>query len=48
MADLHLAMLDSQKGDILAVTIIRRDKDEDREMTLQVELTIPPIARPEP
>ncbi len=43
MTDLHIAMLDTKKGEHIAVKIIRRDNDEDRELEFQVELTVPPI-----
>ena len=48
MADLHIAMLDTKKGESIAVKIVRKINDEDRDMEFQVELTMPPIARMEP
>jgi membrane-associated protease RseP (regulator of RpoE activity) len=48
MADLRMAMLDTKKGESIALKIVRRVNDEDQDMEFQVELTIPPIARTEP
>jgi aminopeptidase N len=48
MADLHISMLDKQKGDIIAVKIIRQENGGDREMDFQVELTVPQISKQQP
>lgn len=48
MADLRIAMLDTKKGEHIAVKIVRKINDEHRDMEFQVELTMPPIARTEP
>jgi len=48
MTDLHIAMLDTKKGEHIAVKVTRRDNDKNRELEFQVELTVPPIVRQEP
>lgn len=48
MADLYIAMLDSKKGDIIGVKVAREENGEQRELELQVELTIPPVSPPQP
>lgn len=48
MADLNIAMLDTKKGDIIGVTIVRQENGAEKELQFQVELTLPPIALPHP
>ncbi|MFH0781436.1 MAG: ChaN family lipoprotein [Pseudomonadota bacterium] len=48
MADLHIAMLDTQKGDIISVKITRKENDEERDLQFQVELTLSPVSMPHP
>jgi uncharacterized iron-regulated protein len=48
MADLHIAMLDSKKGDIIPVKVSRTENNQERELELRVELTVPPVMPQQP
>jgi predicted metalloprotease with PDZ domain len=48
MADLRIAMLDTREGQTIDIRIKRSAKSQDRELLLQVELTIPPDSQQRP
>jgi len=48
MADVHIAMLDRQPGDIIDIKARRTENGQERTLDFQVELTVPPPSEPHP
>ena len=48
MADLHIAMLDAEPGDVIEVRVLRAEDGRERTVECRVELTAPPASLPHP